>query len=265
MATETEYEDYYERMGPDTTGRFDVTPLLADVETFEALRSDLLAGVTGARRSSSASARSGSSSAVRSRPIWPRVRAGAEGGQTAPRGRWVAPAGVHRLLRRAEGAGTPPRAARRRRPGAPRRRLGWRRAPGYERLRRSSRRRGRRSPGSPLSTFPDTSRPSRCSPATTSTASPRSTDPPRHGPEGRLEAENRRIGRSEAVSGRGGRPRNTGRTSQRPRSPLRHPRRRPASHGRDPVPTPRSRSVPRGRFPSDEPRPCACSTNHAYA
>ena len=41
------YEEYFERMGTETTGRFDVTPLFADSETFEALRADLLAGVSG--------------------------------------------------------------------------------------------------------------------------------------------------------------------------------------------------------------------------
>lgn len=40
-----EYEEYFDRMGTDTTGRYDVTPLFADPETFEALRTDLLAGV----------------------------------------------------------------------------------------------------------------------------------------------------------------------------------------------------------------------------
>lgn len=41
------YEEYFERMGTETTGRFDVTPLFADSETFEALRADFLAGVSG--------------------------------------------------------------------------------------------------------------------------------------------------------------------------------------------------------------------------
>jgi adenine phosphoribosyltransferase len=37
-----EYDEYHERMGTETTGRFDVTPLFTDSETFEQLRTDLL-------------------------------------------------------------------------------------------------------------------------------------------------------------------------------------------------------------------------------
>lgn len=38
-------EAYLDRLGTDTTGRYDVTTLLGDPETFAALRADLLAGV----------------------------------------------------------------------------------------------------------------------------------------------------------------------------------------------------------------------------
>lgn len=41
------YEAYLERMGTDTVGRYDVTPLFAEPETFAELRADLLAGGTG--------------------------------------------------------------------------------------------------------------------------------------------------------------------------------------------------------------------------
>lgn len=40
-----DYDDYLARMGTDTVGRYDATPLFADRETFESLRADLLAGV----------------------------------------------------------------------------------------------------------------------------------------------------------------------------------------------------------------------------
>lgn len=42
-----DYEAYLDLMGTDTVGRFDVTPLFSDPETFETLRTDLLAGATG--------------------------------------------------------------------------------------------------------------------------------------------------------------------------------------------------------------------------
>lgn len=40
-----EFDAYLDRMGTDTVGRYDVTPLFADSETFAALRADLTAGV----------------------------------------------------------------------------------------------------------------------------------------------------------------------------------------------------------------------------
>ncbi|MFC4359860.1 phosphoribosyltransferase family protein [Halobium salinum] len=40
-----EFEAYRDRMGTDTVGRYDLTPLFADAETFESLRADLLAEV----------------------------------------------------------------------------------------------------------------------------------------------------------------------------------------------------------------------------
>ena len=40
-----DYEDYLDRMGTDTVGRYDATPLFADPETFAELRADLLARV----------------------------------------------------------------------------------------------------------------------------------------------------------------------------------------------------------------------------
>lgn len=42
-----EYEAYFDRMGTDTTGRYDVTPLFADAGTFAELRADLLERVPG--------------------------------------------------------------------------------------------------------------------------------------------------------------------------------------------------------------------------
>jgi adenine phosphoribosyltransferase len=39
------FEDYLDRMGTDTVGRYDVTPLFGDQDTFATLRADLLAGV----------------------------------------------------------------------------------------------------------------------------------------------------------------------------------------------------------------------------
>lgn len=42
-----DYQDYLTRMGTDTEGRYDVSPLFYDPKTFETLRMDLLAGVTG--------------------------------------------------------------------------------------------------------------------------------------------------------------------------------------------------------------------------
>lgn len=38
-----EYQWYHDRMGTETTGRYDVTPLFTDPDTFEQLRADLLA------------------------------------------------------------------------------------------------------------------------------------------------------------------------------------------------------------------------------
>lgn len=40
-----EYDAYLERMGTDTVGRYDVTPLFEDRETFAELRADLTAGI----------------------------------------------------------------------------------------------------------------------------------------------------------------------------------------------------------------------------
>ena len=40
-----DHEAYLERMGTDTVGRYDATPLFADPEAFAELRADLLAGV----------------------------------------------------------------------------------------------------------------------------------------------------------------------------------------------------------------------------
>ena len=40
-----QYDAYHERMGTDTVGRYDVTPLFEDPETFAELRVDLTAGV----------------------------------------------------------------------------------------------------------------------------------------------------------------------------------------------------------------------------
>ena len=40
-----EYDSYLTRMGTDTTGRYDVTPLFADAAVFSELRADLLAEV----------------------------------------------------------------------------------------------------------------------------------------------------------------------------------------------------------------------------
>lgn len=38
-------DDYFDRMGTETTGRFDVTPLFGNPETFAGLRADLAAGI----------------------------------------------------------------------------------------------------------------------------------------------------------------------------------------------------------------------------
>lgn len=40
-----EFDTYLERMGTDTVGRYDVTPLFADSETFADLRADLTAAI----------------------------------------------------------------------------------------------------------------------------------------------------------------------------------------------------------------------------
>lgn len=40
-----DYDAYHDRMGTDTTGRYDVTPLFGDHETFAELRADLTADV----------------------------------------------------------------------------------------------------------------------------------------------------------------------------------------------------------------------------
>lgn len=40
-----DYDAYHDRMGTDTVGRYDVTPLFADRETFAELRADLTADV----------------------------------------------------------------------------------------------------------------------------------------------------------------------------------------------------------------------------
>lgn len=42
-----EYDEYFELIGTDTTGRYDVTPLFTDPAVFEELRHDLVAGVSG--------------------------------------------------------------------------------------------------------------------------------------------------------------------------------------------------------------------------
>ncbi|MFC6826825.1 phosphoribosyltransferase family protein [Halopelagius fulvigenes] len=40
-----DYEEYFEQMGTDTAGRYDISPLFGDADTFAALRTDLCAGV----------------------------------------------------------------------------------------------------------------------------------------------------------------------------------------------------------------------------
>lgn len=41
-----EYDEYFELMGTETTGRYDVTPLVEDPVTFENLRADLVADIS---------------------------------------------------------------------------------------------------------------------------------------------------------------------------------------------------------------------------
>lgn len=42
-----DYDEYFELIGTETTGRYDVTPLFTDPAIFEELREDLVSGVSG--------------------------------------------------------------------------------------------------------------------------------------------------------------------------------------------------------------------------
>lgn len=48
LGVDMEYDEYFQLIGTNTTGRYDVTPLFTDSAIFEELRHDLVGGVSGA-------------------------------------------------------------------------------------------------------------------------------------------------------------------------------------------------------------------------